>query len=35
MNAQGLLKTDVSGDSLWVLKDTATLIENLKPSSRI
>lgn len=31
MNAQGLLKTNVRGHSLWVLKDTATLIENIGP----
>jgi hypothetical protein len=31
MNAQGLLKTNVRGDHLWVLRDTATLMENLRP----
>jgi hypothetical protein len=34
MNAQGLLRTNVRGDSLWVLKDTATLIQNLGPFER-
>jgi hypothetical protein len=30
MNAQGLVKTDVRGDSLWVLRDTATMIDQMK-----
>ena len=30
MNAQGLVKTDVKGDSLWVLSDTATMIDQMK-----
>ena len=30
MNAQGLLKTDVRGDTLWVLSDTATMIDHMK-----
>ena len=30
MNAQGLVKTDVRGDSLWVLTDTATMIGRIK-----
>ena len=31
MNAQGLLKTNVRGDHIWVLRDTATLMEKLAP----
>lgn len=30
MNAQGLVKTDVRGDSLWVLSDTAGMIEDVR-----
>ena len=30
MNAQGLVKTDVRGDSLWVLTGTATMIDQMK-----
>lgn len=30
MNAQGLVKTDVRGDHLWVLRDTATMIDQMK-----
>jgi len=30
MNARGLVKTDVRGDSLWVLSDTATMIHDMK-----
>ena len=32
MNAQGMLKTNVRGHNLWVLKDTATVIENIGSS---
>ena len=31
MNAQGLVKTNVGGDHLWVLSDTAMLMENIRP----
>jgi hypothetical protein len=30
MNAQGLVRTDVRGDTLWVLRDEATMIEQVK-----
>lgn len=35
MNAQGLLKTDVRGDTLWVLSDTATTIDRMKAINHI
>ena len=31
MNEQGLVKTNVRGDELWVLRDTATLMDNIRP----
>ena len=34
MNAQGLLKTDVRGDTLWVLSDTATTMDRMKASNQ-
>jgi len=34
MRSQGLVKTDVSGDSLWVLSDTATMIDDMKEIDR-
>ena len=30
MNAQGMVLTDVRGDNLWVLKDTATMIDQMR-----
>lgn len=31
MNAQALIKTNVRGDHIWVLRDTASLMENVRP----
>lgn len=31
MNAQGLIKTDVRGDTVWILSDTATMLNRFKP----